>query len=127
MGTYDGSPLVLLKSISKVMRNEGYLIISTPSPYRIWNLLRVVLGRPVALMSKLHVTEYAVGQVMEQLRFGGFEVTKVFSKPAMDDNETIKELLVNRLVLPIGRAILRLVESHHNLDSTVFFLARKNK
>lgn len=118
-------PLALLGAISKVVRSDGHLIISTPSRYRIWNLLRVVRGKPVVLMSKLHVTEYSVGQVIEQLRFGGFEVTTVFSKPVMGDNETFKEHLVNRLLLPIGRTILRLLKSHHNLDSTVFFLAKK--
>ncbi len=118
-------PLALLRAISKVVKKGGHLVISTPSRYRIWNLLRVMRGKPVALMSNLHVTEYSIGQVKEQLRFGGFEVRRVFSKPAIEESETLKERLVNRVMLPVGRLILRATGSHHNLDSTVFFLAKK--
>jgi 2-polyprenyl-3-methyl-5-hydroxy-6-metoxy-1,4-benzoquinol methylase len=118
-------PLALLGAIKKVIKPGGHLVISTPSRYRIWNLLRVVRGKAATLMSNLHVTEYSVGQVKEQLRFSGFEVTEVLSRPTTDRSKAFKEHLVNYLLLPAGRAILRRIKSHHVLDSTVLFLARE--
>jgi len=67
-------------------------------------------------MSEYHVTEYTVGQVIEQLRFGGFEVIKVFSKPIRDN-------YLQFILVKILSPILALIGSHHQLESTVFYLA----
>jgi 2-polyprenyl-3-methyl-5-hydroxy-6-metoxy-1,4-benzoquinol methylase len=112
-------PLVLLREIHRLVKPGGHLIISTPSRYRIGNLLRVLIGKPVAFMSAHHVTEYTVGQVQEQLRYGGFAIQRVASRPIAVSTARIK----------LSRAILSrwlsLVGSHHQLESTVFYLARK--
>ena len=112
-------PLLLLRSIERLLCPGGVVIISTPSRYRISNLVRVMIGREVAFMSKLHVTEYSIGQVKEQLKFGGFKVTDIYSNP-------IRE---SRLALQIFKVVfrlwLRLSGSHHQLESTIFYLATK--
>ena len=74
-------PLVLLNRITGILKPTGFVVISTPSRYRLGNLVRVLRGRPVAFMSPHHVTEYSVGQVVEQLKYGGYQVNKVFAKP----------------------------------------------
>jgi SAM-dependent methyltransferase len=102
-------PLNLLAAIDRVLKPSGHVVISTPSRYSLWNLLKVVRGREVAFMSKHHVTEYTVGQVKEQLRFGGYEVVQTKSRVA------------NRIL----ERIIRMVGSHHRLEQTVFYLARK--
>ncbi|MCA9042090.1 MAG: methyltransferase domain-containing protein, partial [Planctomycetaceae bacterium] len=64
-------PLQLLREMKKFLKPGGYIIMSTPSRYRLSNLVRALLGKPIAFMSHHHVTEYTVGQVVEQFRFGG--------------------------------------------------------
>ncbi len=114
-------PLLLLKNVGRVLKKGGHIIISTPSRYRWGNLLRVVRGRPIAFMSKLHVTEYTVGQVKEQLRYAGYEVTAAYST-------MIREY---RMVLHwaklVASAFLKMAGSQHILESTVFYLARKKQ
>jgi len=116
-------PLHLLAAISRTLKSGGHIVISTPSRYRLRNILKVVRGRPVELMSHMHVTEYSVGQVIEQLRYGGFQVVKVLSHPI--GREKGWRELVLAVIGRILRAYLSLIRSHHNLESTVFYLARK--
>jgi SAM-dependent methyltransferase len=117
------APLVVLAGIRKILKPNGKLIISTPSRYQFHNLVRVSLGKQVEMNSPLHVTEYSVGQVTEMLRFGGFRVEKAFSKPLPREIRSLSGLLAFRVALPIVRAYLRIVGSHHSLESTVFYLA----
>jgi 2-polyprenyl-3-methyl-5-hydroxy-6-metoxy-1,4-benzoquinol methylase len=112
-------PLSVLAGIRRVLRAGGYLVMSTPSRYRLGNILRVVRGKPVALMSQLHVTEYSVGQVLEQLKYGGFETVDVMSRRIPTDSLLLRTA---RIALSTW---LGSVHSHHLLDSTAFYLARK--
>jgi len=112
-------PLRLLSKMGYCLKNGGALIISTPSRYRVSNLLRSILGRPLIFMSKHHVTEYSVGQVVEQLRFGGFDVERTVSKPISEAS------LKARFAKAVLQAWIALTGSHHHLEATVFFLARK--
>jgi len=113
-------PLNLLSKIRYVLKSGGFVLISTPSRNRIRNLVRVLMGKPITLMSPLHVTEYTVGQVVEHFRFGGFEVKKVLSRPI--SMGSLKLELARRLFA----AWIWLVGSHHQLESTVFYLAKES-
>lgn len=110
-------PLFLLSRIKRAVKPGGHLIISTPSRYRTGNLVRILRGRPVAFMSRHHVTEYTVGQVKEQLSYGGFEVKKVLSRPISDGSlkSNVARMVLSRIVSMVG--------SHHQLEATVFYLA----
>lgn len=112
-------PLCLLAEIRRVCAGGGYLVMSTPSRYRLGNIARVIRGKSVALMSELHVTEYSVGQVLEQLEYGGFETIDVVGErvPA--------EALRLRILSAVLSRWLAVVHSHHRLESTVFYLARR--
>ena len=118
-------PCCLLAALSDVLKPGGHVVISTPSRYRIENLLKVALGRPVHFNSKLHVTEYSVGQVKEQLAHGGFRCRKAYSQPLSRNARTIPGAIAYKLILPLLRMYLRAVGSHHSLESTVFFLGQK--
>jgi len=118
-------PLRLLGELSRVLRRGGGLIVSTPSRYRIENLARVLQGKPVEHMSRHHVTEYSVGQMIELFRFGGFEVVGRRSRMVLPGRLTPKDRVLYWLVAPALRTAVRLTESHHDLASTVFFLALK--
>ncbi len=118
-------PLLLLRAIKRVLKNRGFLIVSTPSRYRFSNILKVLRGKRVALMSPRHVTEYSVGQVVEQLKWGGFEVNKIHSKPLSSRAGTVRSMIAYRLVLPVLRRYLRVINSDHVLENTAFFLAEK--
>jgi len=119
-------PVFLFSRVTRIIEPGGHLIISTPSRYRLENLLRVLLGRPAVLAAPNHVTEYSVGQVLEQLAFGGFDVEKIYSRPKKEKLSTISALIAYKIVKPLLSAYLAVTKSHHCLESTVFFLARKN-
>jgi len=112
-------PLFLLSRIKRTLKPGGHLIISTPSRYRIDNLVRILRGKPVALISRHHVTEYTVGQIKEQLAYGGFEVKRVLSSP----------ISAGSLKLDAARMffamLISMVGSHHQLEATVFYLAQE--
>ena len=114
-------PLSLLQSISRVIKPRGFLVISTPSRYRLENLIRVIRGKPVTFMSKHHVTEYSVGQVIEQCKYGGFMVTRVFSKPIKISSTKA------RVAYTLFSWALAFTGSHHQLEGTVFYLAQKSE
>lgn len=120
-------PLVLLDKIRRITKPGGYLIISTPSRYRTSNLVRALFGRAIRFNSKLHVTEYTVGQVIEQLRFGKYKVEKVLSKSISNEGQSIQGIILYTFVKPILKFFLSIVSSHHSLESTVFYLAQKVK
>lgn len=112
-------PLSLLQSINRILKPNGQLIISTPSRYRFINLLKACLGKEISFMSKLHVTEYTVGQVKEQLRFGGYKVNRVFSPPLREGR------LIFRMLKYLIFIVLKIIKSHHILEVTVFYSAVK--
>ena len=120
-------PLLLLKAIGRVLKNHGFLIVSTPSRYRFSNMLKALRGKRVDFMSPHHVTEYSVGQVMEQLKWRGFEVRKIYSKPASSRARTVMSMVAYHLMLPIMKTYLRVINSDHILESTAFFLAEKRE
>ena len=113
-------PLHLLSRVAQCVNSSGYIIVSTSSRYRLGNLPRILRGKPVAFMSAHHVTEYTVGQVIEQLRYGSFQVETILSRPI--SNRTLKGRVVQKLLA----AWISLVHSHHRLESTVFYLAKKS-
>lgn len=111
-------PIGMLLRMKGVLRPGGSVIISTPSRYRTSNLVRVLTGRKVVFMSSLHVTEYSVGQVKEQLAYGGFDATKAVSR-VIDPGSMRRR--VAQTVFATWRAI---TGSHHELEATVFYLAK---
>jgi SAM-dependent methyltransferase len=118
-------PVALLAGIKKILRKKGHLVISTPSRYRLSNMVRVIMGKPIALQSRMHVTEYSVGQLCEQLRFESFETIKIFSKPTRIESYSVKNVVGYRVLLPLVKGLLRVIGSHHCVDDTIFLLARK--
>jgi SAM-dependent methyltransferase len=120
-------PLRLLQAIKRILNPEGVLIISTPSRYRLGNIARVLLGKPVELLSPHHVTEYTVGQVIEQLRFGGFDA-KVFNEPWSGGKSSgVLKFALRKVVRPLVQGYLRMIHSHHSLEWTVFYIAQRRK
>ena len=112
-------PLFLLSRIKRNIKPGGYLIVSTPSRYRIGNLVRILRGKPVVFMSQHHVTEYTIGQVKEQLAYGGFEVRRVLSRAI-----SARSLKGKLAQWALSKLISR-IRSHHKLESTVFYLAQE--
>lgn len=71
------SPCALLREAHRLLRDDGRLILSTPSRYKTRNFRRIIRGAKVQLNSKFHVTEYTNGQVKEMLRWCGFSLIEV--------------------------------------------------
>jgi hypothetical protein len=74
----------------------------------------------VVFVSRHHVTEYTVGQVKEQLAYGGFEVRRILSRPisAGSIKANVARWVLSNLISIIG--------SHHQLEATVFYLAQES-
>lgn len=113
-------PLRLLGEMKAMLKPGGCVIMSTPSRYHLGNLLRVLRGKPVQFMSPHHVTEYTVGQVIEQFTYGGFKVEAIVSRPI--EAGSWKRALARAVLSPW----LKLVGSHHQLEMTAFYLARRS-
>ncbi|ESQ16685.1 MAG: methyltransferase domain-containing protein [Thiohalocapsa sp. PB-PSB1] len=113
-------PLFLLNRVKQVIKPGGYLIVSTPSRYRLGNMVNVIMGKPVKFLSKFHVTEYTVGQVEEQLTYGGFKVKRIISRPisARSIKGKVAKWVLSQLISMVG--------SHHQIEATVFYLAQES-
>ena len=112
-------PLKMLRAMKRVLKPNGLLIISTPSRYRFSNLIKAAVGQEIAFMSTYHVTEYTIGQVKEQLRWEGFKTERVYSPPIPASN------FIFTIIKAMMRFGLKIIGSHHILESTVFYAARK--
>lgn len=117
-------PLVLVAEAKRVLRHDGSIIISTPSRYRLRNIGRVLIGKPVSFMSPLHVTEYTVGQIKEQLQFAGLTV-QVVDRPLRGKAKGFSRKFAFGVVAPILRGVTRAIGSHHSWEQTVFYVAQK--
>ena len=116
-------PLNMLKEIMKVLKKNGYLIISTPSRYRLDNLLRIIRGKLSVFMSNTHITEYTVRQVIEQLQYRKFRTIQVYSRKNYEING-IKTLIRFLIIRPTLKFFFKITSvSPHTLDSTCYFLA----
>jgi hypothetical protein len=116
----------MLFSVKRVLHPSGYLLVSTPSRYRFDNLVRVITGWPTKFVSRHHVTEYTVGQVIEQLTYGGFKIVLIEGKPErLWADSTLKTLIKYRILMAVVCFYTKAVRSRNSLATTVFYLARK--
>lgn len=112
-------PVKLAIAIYRILKTDGVLIVSTPSRYRLANIVNMIKGKKAVLLNKFHITEYSVGQVTEQLSYAGFSVERIFSEP-------IRERKIGGRLLKLFLSVLiRLFKSHHVLELTVFYAAIK--
>jgi ubiquinone/menaquinone biosynthesis C-methylase UbiE len=112
-------PLRLLSGVRRILRENGKVVISTPSRYRFSNIINLIKRGKTELVSKNHVTEYTIGQVIEQLRFGGFEIIDI-----MSSSIPVRTWLGN-IIKNIFRFIYNKFDRQYALETTVFFSARK--
>ena len=112
-------PINVLKGINRILTENGYLIISTPSRYRLSNIIRKIFGLPVKMMNQYHITEYSTGQIIEHLNYSGFEVLRAYSRPIL-----VRKKRIIGLIYSFGVLVLSLL-SNHIWESTAFYLARK--
>jgi 2-polyprenyl-3-methyl-5-hydroxy-6-metoxy-1,4-benzoquinol methylase len=118
-------PVFMLDNVKKSLKRNGQIIISSPSRYRIINLIKATLGKKVSI-SPHHITEYTVGQVIEQLHCCGFSIEKIISSPVKGQGSNVMvRIVVYNIIQPILTSIIKLLGSHHILNSTAFYLARK--
>lgn len=120
-------PLLLLERMSRIMKPGAYLLVSTPSRYRLNNLLRAFVGRPIVFASQHHVTEYSVGQVIEQMRWGKFDIERIEGELVAPGETSANTFVKFRLIAPLLQAFISTSGSHHKLGHTVFYLAKKEK
>lgn len=119
-------PLCLLRQISKKMKRGGHIIVSTPSRFRLGNIVRLMSGKDVVFMSNNHVTEYTIGQVYEQLAYGGFVNINHISPAIESDSNLDKVELKIKIAVLFLRHFLKKRGIEESLNSTVFYSAQKS-
>jgi ubiquinone/menaquinone biosynthesis C-methylase UbiE len=116
-------PLNMLKLIKNVLKKGGYLIISTPSRYRMENIWRRLKGKPVRLMSTMHVTEYSITQVIEQLKYRNFKTLQVFAKKNYEVTG-IKQFIFDAVIKQIIILFMKCIKyTPYSLESTCYYLS----
>lgn len=120
-------PVSMINNAKRVLKIGGHIVISTPSRFRMSILLKKITGRKIEL-NPHHVTEYTVGQVVEQLQYAGFTVTQVdSSSPGRSVRKFSMKKIIISLLKKLIVAYIRLIGSNHVIGGTVFFIAQKNK
>ena len=120
-------PLNMLKEIQKILKKNGYLIISTPSRFRLGNVLRIISGTSPIFLSSMHITEYTIRQIIEQLQYGKFKTVQVYSKKNYEV-KGIKQVFIYYVVKPTLKFLLKFTSiSPHTFESTCYFLAVNEK
>lgn len=120
------NPIRLLSLLARSLKKDGCIIVSTPSRYRLNNLLRVLIGKPVAFASSQHVTEYSVGQMFKLFRYAGFRVELMEGSLNRPGSGVIRDLLKYLLGVLLD-LFLKTIGSHHRLGQTVFYLIRRER
>jgi SAM-dependent methyltransferase len=119
------APALLIEGLLKSLKDDGVIIVSTPSRYRLKNIIKACLGRRVNLIHDLHVTEYSVGQVKEMVGFVGGSVTKTAGTSLADPEE--KFYFLTLVVSTFAQWFLkRILGSGHLLYATVYYRIEKN-
>jgi ubiquinone/menaquinone biosynthesis C-methylase UbiE len=112
-------PCRMLEAVSRILKDDGVVIISTPNRFRFTNVVRLAATGKCKLVSTHHVTEYSLGQVVEQLKFSGFTIVEAAASPSGGSRYPVKFL--SRIL----RMILCCTRSRLAFESTLFFMARK--
>jgi SAM-dependent methyltransferase len=120
-------PVSMAKSLRKVLKPEGVLVVTTPSRFRTENILRALRGRDVSFRSVQHVTEYTVGQVFEQLRWAGFDVVEHHGEPMPQPEGAFLQKLRRATLGAALDGWRKATGSHHSFGPTVFFVARQTR
>lgn len=119
-------PEKMLLEISSKLKKGGFLIISTPSPYRIENLIKFPIKRTLCLMSENHFKEYSIGDVKKMLSVRGYQVENFKSRPLNYSIKNIKKYFIHMILKPIVNSFFVFSpQLKAGLESTVFYLARK--
>ncbi|MFA5776877.1 MAG: class I SAM-dependent methyltransferase [Parcubacteria group bacterium] len=121
------NPDGLLNEVSRKMKKGGYIIISTPSIYRIENVIKLFFFGKTDLMSELHFEEYSPWRIFELLKDCGYDVVYFMSKPLEYRTWNLKKIAIHKILKPILYfCFYPFNKMKYGLESTVFYLAKKN-
>ncbi len=82
-GKYDGAFMLeviehipkaelFLRETYRILKPNGYLVLSTPNPYSIWHRLPMMFGRPIRAEG-YHYRFFTYRSLLQALRHAGFE------------------------------------------------------
>ncbi len=112
-------PMKVLGKIRTVLKEGGFLILTTPNFARASNIVKLILGKSILLQlresglisspSTPHVREYTVGELQDLMKMGGFKTDKVRMSRCWDKKSTAILRFFNNmvtLVLPRFRSCI---------------------
>ncbi|MCK9216986.1 MAG: class I SAM-dependent methyltransferase [Firmicutes bacterium] len=118
-------PVRMLEQTGRILKMDGVFIMSTPSRFRIMNLIKVITGKKV-LINDNHITEYTVGQVFEQFGHAGFSISKARGLHVKGQGgRFVTRFFIHIIIKPVLTWLITLIGSHHIFESTAFYVGRK--
>jgi len=119
-------PVKMLLEINKKLKKGGFLIISTPSPYRIENLFSWLIRGKICLMSDNHFKEYSIREMINILKKTGYIIEDFKSKPLKYAIKNPKKYLIHKIIKPILIVMFfPFPQIKIGLESTIFYLVKK--
>jgi ubiquinone/menaquinone biosynthesis C-methylase UbiE len=127
------NPMLMLSEIKRVMKQSGGGVVTTPSRYRIENILLKLIGRPVCFISEYHIIEYSTGMMQEMLLSGGFKTVEMFKKrisikSIKNAHHKLKYAIGILIFKPIFEVLFCLIRPKVCLDATVgYYFGEQNE
>lgn len=114
------APALFLEGLLRSLKPDGVIVMTTPSRYRLKNIIKACLGRSGNLIHPLHMTEYTVGQVKEIARFVGGRVDATAGTVLAAPQEKFYAVTAV-LAHTLQWVMRRVLRSHHLLHATVYY------
>ncbi len=118
------NPNEVLKEIKSKLKDGGYIIISTPSFFRIENIIKLLLTGETQLMSEFHFKEYSIKEMLKLLKLNGYKIVDFKSRP-LTPQKNIKNIVCSWVKFAFKSIFFFAPCVKHGLESTVFYLAKK--
>jgi len=118
-------PIRAISEINRVLKQGGYLILTTPNAARLDNIRRVMIGNSIydpysgyGLYGR-HNREYVISEVWQILSLNGFQVERAFTANVTPSGRKLATSIK-------GRGLAGLTGRKHDLGEYLFFRAKKN-
>ncbi len=117
------NPTTVLKNIRLLLSPKGSIIISTPNRYHVINILRGIIGKSIAT-SKHHTTEYTIGQMKEQIKYSGLQLSYMLFPEIKYSNKNFLWNATYSVIKSILNLYIKFVKSNYSFNPLAFYIIK---